>query len=237
MNDDAREHRDMTRIFDCGLASLGLLVFSPIFLLAALLVVLGDGRPILYRQQRVGKNGEMFWMLKFRTMYQCAGGPQFTVKGDPRVTRWGSWLRRLKIDELPQLINVLRGDMSVIGPRPEVPQYVNLDDDLWKRVLEGKPGITDLATLAFRHEEELLGPEADPETFYRTRVLPEKLRLNVQYQQSRSLVRDVKLVLLTARYSFLPCGFKRHLILRSLGVPGATENDPTLSITAGRSTK
>src|SRR5262249_448291 len=156
----------------------GLIVLSPVFLVAALLILAGDGWPVFFRQKRIGRNGERFLILKFRTMRMGGGGPPITARGDRRITRAGAWLSRLKVDDLPQLINVLRGDMSLIGPRPEVPEYVEFDDDLWQRVLQVQPGITDLASLAFLDEEAILGPAADPDVYYRSVVLPQKLRLN-----------------------------------------------------------
>ena len=207
------------RLLDIAGALAALVVLAPLFAVAALLLLVGDGRPVLFRQKRIGRRGEPFVILKFRTMREGSGGLAITTTGDRRVTRVGAWLRALKIDELPQLFNVLRGDMSLIGPRPEVPEYVTLDDDLWQSVLEVPPGITDLASLAFRNEEAILGPAADPDAYYRSVILPEKLRLNLHYQHSRSLRRDLKLLWMTARYSFFPRGFDRDRILRSLDAP------------------
>jgi lipopolysaccharide/colanic/teichoic acid biosynthesis glycosyltransferase len=205
------------RALDIALALTALLVLSPVLLCVALLLLVTSGRPVFFRQERIGRNGRIFSILKFRTMRAGEGGPQITAAGDQRVTRTGAWLRKLKIDELPQFWNVLRGEMSVIGPRPEVPAYVHLEDQLWRDVLEYRPGITDLATLAFRDEEDLLRQSPDPDDYYRGVVLPAKLRLNVQYQRSRSLRRDLKLLWFTARYSFLPRGFSRDRILGSFG--------------------
>jgi lipopolysaccharide/colanic/teichoic acid biosynthesis glycosyltransferase len=207
----------LIRLLDIGGALAGLLVLAPLFAMAACLILASDGGPILFRQIRIGKNGIPFLILKFRTMRSNGGGLAITVPGDIRVTRAGNWLRALKIDELPQLINVLLGNMSLIGPRPEVPEYVEFADDRWRRVLEVRPGITDLASLAFRNEQAILGPVADPDAYYRSVILPEKLRLNLQYQRSRSLPRDIKLLWMTARYSFFPRGFDRDRVLRSLG--------------------
>src|SRR5260221_1341081 len=204
-----------TRLVDAAGALAALILLAPLVAIAMLLILVGDGLPILFRQTRIGKNGEPFLILKFRTMRSGRGGPAITASGDCRVTGVGAWLRRLKIDELPQLINVLRGDMSLIGPRPEVPEYVELSDDRWRKALEVRPGITDLASLAFRDEEAILGPASDPDAYYRSVILPEKLRLNLQYQRSRSAPRDLKLLWMTARYSFFPQGFDRDRIIRS----------------------
>jgi lipopolysaccharide/colanic/teichoic acid biosynthesis glycosyltransferase len=208
---------DVMRVMDVAGALGALTVLSPLLGVAALLVLIGDGRPIVFRQTRIGKHGEPFLILKFRTMRAGSAGLALTTLSDRRVTRVGAWLRKLKIDELPQLINVLRGDMSLIGPRPEVPEYVEFDDVRWRSVLEVRPGVTDLATLAFRNEEDLLGPAADPDVYYRSVILPQKLHLNLHYQRSRSLPRDLKLLWMTVRYSFFPRGFDRERIMRSLG--------------------
>jgi lipopolysaccharide/colanic/teichoic acid biosynthesis glycosyltransferase len=205
------------RLLDAAGALAALILLAPLLAIATLLILIGDGLPILFRQTRIGKNGEPFLILKFRTMRTGCGGLAITARGDRRVTRVGAWLRRLKIDELPQLINVLQGDMSLIGPRPEVPEYVEFADDRWRKVLELRPGITDLASLAFRNEETIIDPAADPDTYYRSVILPEKLRLNLQYQRFRSLPRDLKLLWMTARYSFYPQGFDRDRIIRSFG--------------------
>lgn len=207
----------LRRTADLAAALAALLLLAPV-LMALSLVVLAEGRPVLFRQRRIGKNGSPFFILKFRTMRSESGrGPAITAAHDARVTSAGRWLRRFKLDELPQFFNVLRGEMSLIGPRPEVPDYVDPCDPLWRAVLRSRPGITDLATLAFRDEEELLGPAADPDAEYRSVILPAKLRLNVCYQQSRTWARDLKLLWLTARYSFFPRGYDRNRILRSLG--------------------
>jgi lipopolysaccharide/colanic/teichoic acid biosynthesis glycosyltransferase len=205
------------RLFDITVALSGLIVLSPLFAVAALVIWLEDGRPIIFRQARIGMSGRPFLILKFRTMRSEAGGPAITARGDRRITRAGAWLRRFKIDELPQLINVLSGEMGLIGPRPEVPEFVEADNHLWREVLGVRPGITDLASLTFRNEETILGEAANPAAHYRSVILPEKLRLNLQYQRSRSLSRDVKLLWMTGRYSFFPRGFSRERILRLLG--------------------
>lgn len=209
----------LPRLVDAGLAFAALIVLAPVLAVLALVVLAAEGRPILFRQIRVGKNGRPFLILKFRTMHTGGvPGPAITSAEDSRVTPTGEWLRRLKLDEFPQFFNVLRGDMSLIGPRPEVPEYVQLDNPLWRTVLESRPGITDLASLAFRDEEAMLVPAVDADAFYRSSILPAKLRLNIFYQQSRTLPRDLKLLWLTARYSFFPRGYDRERILRSLGL-------------------
>jgi lipopolysaccharide/colanic/teichoic acid biosynthesis glycosyltransferase len=205
------------RLFDFIVAVLAIIVLAPLFAFATLLILVSDGRPLLFRHRRIGRNGKPFLVLKFRTMRNGASGLAITTSKDGRVTKAGAWLRKLKIDELPQLVNVLRGEMSLIGPRPEVAEYVEFNDQRWRRVLAVRPGITDLASLAFRDEEAILGPAPNPDAYYRFVILPEKLRLNLLYQQSRTLLRDVKLLWMTARYSFFPRGFDRDRIMRSLG--------------------
>jgi lipopolysaccharide/colanic/teichoic acid biosynthesis glycosyltransferase len=216
--------RDSARWLDVGGALFAVTLLSPVLLLAGMVVLIDDGRPILFRQKRVGKNGKLFDILKFRTMRAGSGGSAVTAAGDQRITRIGARLRKYKLDELPQFFNVLRGHMSLIGPRPEVPEYVEPDDYLWQAVLQVRPGITDLATLIFRDEEQILSV-ADPGAYYRSNVLPEKLRLSIQYQQSRSLLRDFKLLWMTARYSFNPRGFDRDRVVKSLGISDRKTTD------------
>ena len=201
-----------------GALSDAVLLALSIFVIVSLLVLFEDGRPILFRQKRVGRHGRHFQLLKFRTMHVKGGGPAITIAGDRRITRLGARLRKYKLDELPQFFCVLRGHMSLIGPRPEVPEYVELEDHLWQQALKIRPGITNLATLAFRNEEDVLAPAEDADSFYRSAVLPEKLRLDIEYQRSRSVYRDFKLLWLTARYSFWPRGFDRDRIMRSFSV-------------------
>jgi lipopolysaccharide/colanic/teichoic acid biosynthesis glycosyltransferase len=140
-----------------------------------------------------------------------------TVAGDRRITYTGAILRKFKLDELPQFVNVLRGEMSFIGPRPEMPEYVQYQDALWRSVLEVRPGITDAATLVFRDEEQLLQSVADADSYYRATLLPAKLRIALRYRESRSLPRDLTLLWLTARYSIFPRNFDRERVLRALG--------------------
>jgi lipopolysaccharide/colanic/teichoic acid biosynthesis glycosyltransferase len=201
--------------FERALALCALVAATPVLAAAAVCIWLEDRGPILFRQQRVGLEGRLFRILKFRSMRTGAGGAQVTAASDRRITRTGAVLRRYKIDELPQLWNVVRGDMSLIGPRPEVPRYVQLEDPVWRKVLSVRPGISDWPTLAYRHEEELLAGAADPERFYREVVLPQKLALNIRYLEGRSLRRDARLLLLTARYSFAPRGFDPERIEQS----------------------
>jgi lipopolysaccharide/colanic/teichoic acid biosynthesis glycosyltransferase len=178
-----------------------------VLLAAAACLAAESGWPVFFRQARVGRNGKPFTLWKLRSMQTGQAGRRITGRGDPRVTRVGAVLRKLKLDELPQLWNIVRGEMQFIGPRPEVPAFVDPGDALWRAVLADKPGLTDLATLVYRNEEEILGRCADPERAYREEILPKKLDLSLRYSRQRTLMSDCKLLLLTIRYSFLPAGF------------------------------
>lgn len=214
--------RSFERIFNVMCAATGLIGLLPLFAGLALAVVLDDGPPVFFQQTRVGKNGRPFRIWKFRTMRVGSLGSAITAAGDGRITRVGNALRRWKLDELPQLLNVLKGDMSLVGPRPEVAEYVHLEEPIWQAVLQVRPGITDLASLLYRNEEELLGAADDPIAFYRESVLPAKLVLNLAYLQSRSLRLDLRLILLTIWYSLRPARFDPDLIKRTFAA-GAIE--------------
>lgn len=188
------------RILDVSCAIAGLILLVPFFLIVAVLLKLTSSRSVLFRQPRVGRKGRIFLLMKFRSM--CGAGessPLITVASDPRITPVGAILRKFKIDELPQLWNVLKGEMSLVGPRPEVERYVAEYTHQQRRVLEVRPGITDPAAIAYRHEEKLLSRHPDPEGFYRTIVLPHKLFLNLEYIENISFRRDVSLILKTFR--------------------------------------
>jgi len=205
------------RLFNVACAALGLAILSPVLSLLALCIWLCDGRPVMFSQMRVGRYGREFRIWKFRTMRSGAIGCAVTAAGDPRITALGARLRRFKLDELPQLLNVLRGDMNLVGPRPEAPQYVNRESPVWQAILSVRPGLTDLATLLHRDEEALLGSSVDAAGFYRRSVLPAKLQLSLQYQRTRSFVRDLKLIWLTIRYSLAPEQFDRESIRKTFG--------------------
>lgn len=191
----------LRRTFDVSASSVGLLLLSPVLLIAALLVKLSSPGPILFRQVRVGLKGKPFEILKFRTMRTDAErvGGQLTVGDDPRITPIGKVLRKWKLDEFPQLINVVRGEMALVGPRPEVPRYVELYSPAQRRVLDVRPGITDPASVAFRSESELMGNHPDPERFYIEEIMPEKLRLNIEYLNRRTLLTDLGVIFGTLR--------------------------------------
>ena len=188
------------RIFDLVFVIPGLFILSPVFLVIALLIKHDSDGPILFKQERIGLHGKPFKVLKFRTMVVDAEqkGAKVTTGGDPRITPSGHWLRKYKLDELPQLINVLKGEMSLVGPRPEVPEYVAFYTDKQKiTVLSVPPGITDIASIEFRNENELLAGSKDPVKDYKEKVLPIKLSYYEQYVKERSLWLDFKLILKT----------------------------------------
>ncbi|MDH3208986.1 MAG: sugar transferase [Burkholderiaceae bacterium] len=185
------------RIFDLCLASLALLLLAPLMLLIALCIKLDSGGPVFYRQQRVGRHGALFRIHKFRTMQHNPrdAGAQITVGGDARITRVGEFLRGSKLDELAQLIDVMQGTMSLVGPRPEVPRYVaHYPADLRSKLLSVRPGITDMASLTFHNESELLAQSEDPDQEYVQVLMPKKLALAAQYVDAASLRLDVKIL-------------------------------------------
>jgi lipopolysaccharide/colanic/teichoic acid biosynthesis glycosyltransferase len=188
------------RVFDLLCASVGLLLLSPLLLGVALWIKLDSPGPVFFRQQRVGRFGVPFRIHKFRTMTDGAplAGLQITVGADPRITRAGQFLRRTKLDELPQLIDVLAGTMSLVGPRPEVPRYVAMyPAALRDKILSVRPGITDPASIAYRDESTLLAAAVDPERVYIEQVMPAKLRYAAQYVDQMSLLNDARLILAT----------------------------------------
>ena len=188
------------RLFDLVLAATSLAVLSPLLLVVSLLIKLDSRGAVLYRAKRVGQGGRRFAMWKFRTMVRHADrlGPALTAGRDPRVTRVGRILRRWKLDEIPQLLNVLRGEMSIVGPRPEAPCYVARYTAEQRRVLEAKPGITGPTQIRFRHEEALLQSCADLEGEYVREIMPRKLALDLEYIDNRSLLLDLGLCVRTA---------------------------------------
>ena len=187
----------LKRCVDIALSSLAVILLSPVLAGVALAVWLDSGSPVLFRQERVGLGFRRFHILKFRTML-VADGPLVTVAGDHRITRVGKLLRLAKLDELPQLWNVLRGEMSLVGPRPEVPKYVELFRERYRTVLTVRPGITDLASVHFRNEEEALSRSAEPLREYTERILPAKLCLAEEYVRTRSIAGDFFILFWTA---------------------------------------
>jgi lipopolysaccharide/colanic/teichoic acid biosynthesis glycosyltransferase len=186
------------RAMDIAASAAGLTLLAPALLGIAIAVRFDSPGPAIFRQHRLGRSGVPFVMYKFRSMRATptmgSGGPQVTAAGDARVTRVGRFLRRYKLDELPQLVNVLKGDMSLVGPRPEVERYARFYPEEYARVLTVRPGITDFATLAFRHEEELLASRPDPEAAYVREVLPKKISLYLRYIEERSARTDLLLI-------------------------------------------
>ncbi len=194
-----RTPSSLPRWIEVGVCLIALAFAVPLLLVSALAVALSSPGPVLFRHRRIGREGRPFEMLKFRTMRAGSNGPQVTAKRDPRVTAVGRVLRKTKLDELPELWNVVRGEMSLVGPRPEAAQYVDVSNPLWRAVLAARPGITDPMTLQLRNEEELLAlAGSDPETFYRRYLLPYKLRGYRDYLSTRSWKSDVRVLWLTA---------------------------------------
>jgi len=197
----------MRDMLERALSGLALVLFSPALAVIALAILIEDGAPVLFRQTRVGRGGRPFPLLKFRSMRKSSEGALLTASGDRRITRVGGVIRKLKLDEVPQLLNVFAGEMSLIGPRPEVPQYVDLANPLWASVLRCKPGITCVSSLLYRSEGELLAASPDPQALYVSTILPDKLALADWYRRTRTVWTDLWLVLLTVRYSLLPSSF------------------------------
>jgi lipopolysaccharide/colanic/teichoic acid biosynthesis glycosyltransferase len=194
-------NRAVKRAMDLVLALPALVLSAPAFAVVAVLIRREDRGPILYRSNRVGKNGHPFQMYKFRTMVVNAdriGGPS-TAGDDPRLTRIGSRLRRFKLDELPQLLNVVRGEMSLVGPRPEVQHYVDMYSAAEREILSVKPGITDWASILYRNEAEILRGEADPEQAYMERIRPGKIALGLEYVRKQSVWVDLGVIFQTVR--------------------------------------
>ncbi|WP_107705059.1 sugar transferase [Nocardioides allogilvus] len=194
----------LKRSIDVLGAAVGSILLSPLLLVIAALIRVREGAPVLFRQERVGRDGRTFRILKFRTMrVSQPGAPEVTVAGDERITDIGRVLRRTKLDELPQLFNVLKGDMSLVGPRPEVEQYVaDWPEDVRRIVLSVRPGITDPASLEHFDEEALLAQYADPIEAYRTIVTPKKLEMYQRYVAAQSLAGDLKIIIATVRRAF-----------------------------------
>ena len=190
---------DAKRALDLAIALPALAFAIPVLAgVAAAMWLSGDRGPFLYHARRVGEGASIITVLKVRTMVDSPGGSKVTIAGDPRVTPLGRVLRRYRIDELPQLVNVCRGEMSMVGPRPEDPTYVDLSDPLHRRVFSARPGITGLAQLAFHGEaERLVGPDA--ERRYREEILPAKLRLDASYLEHRTTLLDLRILLRTVR--------------------------------------
>lgn len=189
----------LKRLFDLLFALTGLVLISPLLCILILVVALDGKGGIFYRQIRVGRFGKDFYLLKFRTMHPNSEQKGLLTIGgrDPRVTRSGYYLRKYKLDELPQLINVIKGDMSLVGPRPEVRKYVDLYTEEQKKVLQVRPGITDYASIQYSNENELLAQTVDPEKIYIEEIMPSKLRLNQKYILKNNIGIDLKIIVQT----------------------------------------
>ena len=189
----------MIRFFDFILSLVGLVVLAPIFIVLATWIKIDSKGPVFYKQVRVGQNGIDFGLFKFRSMVVDADKKGLITVGgrDPRITRSGYFIRKYKLDELPQLINVLVGDMSLVGPRPEVRKYVDLYTDEQQKVLSVKPGITDYASIEYMDENEILGKSSDPEKTYIEEIMPEKIKYNMKYINNKNLFEYFKIILLT----------------------------------------
>ncbi len=187
------------RCFDIVFSMLGLIVCIPLFVLIGLAIKLDDGGQVFFRHERIGRHGKPFRMWKFRSMVEnaLALGGELTVGRDPRITRIGHLLRQTKLDELPQLINVLAGQMSFVGPRPEVAKYMALYNPEQCKVLELVPGITDPASVAYRNENELLASSPEPERLYVEQIMPDKIRINIEYASGATAWSDLRMIALT----------------------------------------
>lgn len=193
------------RIIDIFFSILGIIFLLPLFLLIAFLIKINDNGPIFFLQERVGLNGTIFKIIKFRTMSVESerSGLQLTVKNDNRITKIGKILRKYKLDEFPQLINVLYGDMSLVGPRPEIQKYVKLYNKKQKLVLTVRPGITDIASIKFKNENELLDGTENPEIKYINYIMPKKLRYNLWYIKNYNFCNDIYIIFLTLKSVFI----------------------------------
>lgn len=189
----------MKRLFDIVFSFFGLILLSPLLILIIILMKITTKGPIIYKQLRVGRNNNDFFIFKFRTMFVNADKFGLLTVGerDSRVTKIGFYLRKFKFDELPQLVNVFYGDMSFVGPRPEVRKYVDLYNPMQMQVLNVRPGITDLASIEFRNENELLSSKEDPESYYMNVIMPKKLQINLDYLKGSTLFKDIWVIIKT----------------------------------------
>lgn len=188
----------LKRLFDIVASFCGIVILFPLIVIVSILIKLTSKGPVLFKQVRVTKNGRLFKIYKFRTMRENSeGNKQITVGNDSRITGVGHILRKTKLDELPQLFNVLKGEMSLVGPRPEVPKYVELYTEEQREILKVSAGITDYASIYFSNESELLGEVENPEEFYIKKIMPYKIELNKKYIKEIGIVTDIKLIILT----------------------------------------
>ena len=188
----------LKRVFDIVASFCGIVILFPLIIIVSILIKITSKGPVLFKQVRVTKNGKLFKIYKFRTMKENSeGNKQITVGKDNRITGIGHILRKTKLDELPQLFNVLKGEMSLVGPRPEVPKYVELYTDEQREILKVPAGITDYASIYFSNESELLGEAENPEEFYIKKIMPYKIELNKKYINEIGIMTDIKIIILT----------------------------------------
>ncbi len=189
------------RLTDILISIIGIIILSPLFLLISLLIFITSEGPVFFMQERVGKNWESFRIIKFRTMVNGAhnSGPEISVQNDPRVTSLGRFLRKFKLDEIPQLINVLKGEMSIVGPRPEVMKYASYYNNDFSLILKIKPGISDYASIRYRDEASLIPLICDCEKFYITEIMPKKIDLYKQYLNEIGFLTDLKIIFATLK--------------------------------------
>lgn len=187
----------LKRIFDIVFSFIGLIILSPVFIIISILIKIKMPGPVFFHQNRAGRHGRLFRIVKFRTMIPNHGGDTISVKGENRITPLGTILRRYKLDELPELWNVLKGDMSFVGPRPDMPEYISRFSGDEKLILELRPGITGPATLKYANEEELLASVPDPKSFNDEIIWPDKVRMNLDYYKERSFLGDLIIILKT----------------------------------------
>jgi lipopolysaccharide/colanic/teichoic acid biosynthesis glycosyltransferase len=199
----------MPRSLDILLSLIGLLLFLPFLIIISILVKVSSRGAILFKQIRIGKNGRPFTLIKFRTMYTNNQNILVTAKNDSRITPIGKLLRYLKLDELPELINVLKGDLSLVGPRPEVPKYVDMNNQMWQRVLQIRPGLTDPVTIKFRNEESILERvKGDKERFYLDILQPYKLRGYIDYIEKKDISFDFLILFTTIKAIIIPNSYQ-----------------------------
>lgn len=195
----------LKRLFDIIFSFLGVIFLFPLFLIIVILIKISSKGPIIFKQERVGKNFKKFYLYKFRTMIIEAEkkGSSITTANDPRITKIGKFLRKFKLDEFPQLINVLKGDISFVGPRPELEKFVDIFKNDYRDILRIKPGITDYASICYKDENELIKDKENPEKYYINEILPKKIELYKKYLNEMNIVLDIKLIIKTLCKMFI----------------------------------
>jgi lipopolysaccharide/colanic/teichoic acid biosynthesis glycosyltransferase len=212
LNPDDFAGKGLPRVIELILAALGLITISPLLILCTALVWVSSSGDIFFRQERIGRGGLPFTLYKFRTMVAVKNGLPITAANDKRITKIGRVLRKWKLDELPEIYNVLIGDMSFVGPRPEVPELIDFSNPLWKIILSVRPGITDTVTLRLRNEEAVLATVEDKETFYREVVQPYKINGYIEYLETKCLKNDMKIIFDTLKAILFPDSVKPPIL-------------------------